>query len=247
MAKPIDRQSFIDYCKRALGAPVIEINVDDDQVDDCVDVALQLYADYHFDATEKIYYKYPVTAQDKINKFITIPGNILGVVRVFPIGNSISASDGLFNIQYQIALNDLYTLASISLVPYYMAMQHLSLVEEMLVGQIPIRYNRHVQQLHLDFDWNKINVGQFLLVEAYQVVDPDQYTDAWNDRWLKKYCTQLIKQRWGTNMKKFSGVQLPGGVQFNGQIIYDEACQEISNMENDLINSYSLPVEDYIG
>lgn len=247
MANPTNRSEFKEYCLRALGKPVIEINVDDDQVDDRIDEALKYYWDYHFDGTEKIYYKHEVTANNKVDKYITIPENIIGVVHLFPIGDPSIRSDDLFNIRYQIALNDLYTLTSVSLIPYYMAMQHLAVIQELLVGKQPIRYNRNRNILHIDMDWNNVNPGEFLLVEAYQVVDPDTYTDVWKDRWLLRYATCLIKQQWGNNLIKFSGMQLPGGVQFNGEKILNDAVEERAKLEDEMINSYSLPVMDMIG
>jgi hypothetical protein len=246
MAVPTTRAQFIENCLRRLGKPVIEINVDEDQVSDRIDEALRYYWDYHFDGAEKVYYKYEVTQNDKDNKYITMPQNIIGVVNMFDLGNAIGLGN-IFNIRYQIALNDLYTLTSVSMVPYYMAMQHVQFLEYLLVGKQPLRYNRHMNRLYIDMDWDRVNVGDFLIVEAYQVVDPDTYTDAWNDRWLLRYAACLIKQQWGTNLKKFKGMKLPGGLEFNGQVIYDEATQEREELEKEMIFSYSLPATDMIG
>jgi len=247
MAVPTSRATFKEYCLRKLGKPVIEINVDDDQVDDRIDECIRYYWDYHFDGTEKTYYKQAVTDQIKSDKYITLPENIIGAIRVFQIGDpSIRASD-MFNIRYQIALNDLYQLTTVSLLPYYMAMQHLGTITELLVGQQPIRYNRHTNKMYVDMDWTKIDVGQYLLIEAYEVIDPDIYTDAWGDRWLQEYTTQKIKYQWGSNLTKFSGLQLPGGVQFNGEKILDDAEKAIEKLEQEMISSYSLPVADMIG
>ena len=247
MAVPTSKATFKEYCLRKLGKPVIEINVDDDQIDDRIDECIRYYWDYHFDGTEKTYYKQAVTDQIKSDKYITLPENIIGAIRVFQIGDpSIRASD-MFNIRYQIALNDLYQLTTVSLLPYYMAMQHLGTITELLVGQQPIRYNRHTNKLHVDMDWTKIDVGQFLLVEAYEVIDPDTYTDAWGDRWLQEYTTQKIKYQWGSNLTKFTGMVLPGGVQFNGEKILDDAEKAIEKLEQEMISSYSLPVTDMIG
>jgi len=246
MAVPASRENFKEYCLRKLGKPVIEINVDDDQVDDRIDEALLYYADYHFDGTEKQYYKYQVTQTDITNKYITLPENIIGAVSIFPVGQGLNTNN-LFNIRYQIALNDLYTLTSVSMVPYYMALTHIQFLEQMLVGQQQIRYNRHTNKFYVDMDWNIINVYDYLIIEAYQVVDPTTYTNVWGDRWLSRYATALIKQQWGTNMKKYSGVQLPGGLTFNGQQIYNEATEERKELEAEMITSYSLPVTDMIG
>ena len=240
------RDEFKEYCLRKLGKPVIEINVDDDQVEDRVDEALKYYWDYHFDGTEKIYYKKQITQEDITNKYITLPQNIIGAVSIFDVGNHIGVNN-IFNIRYQIALNDLYTLTYQSMVPYYMAFQQIQLMEQLLVGKQPIRYNRNTNKLFVDTDWNNLTVGYYLIVEAYSIVDPADYVDVWNDRWLQRYATELIKKQWGSNLTKFIGMQLPGGVQFNGQKIYDDAHEAIDKLEAEMINSYSLPVVDMIG
>jgi hypothetical protein len=247
MAVPTSRSEFKEYCLRKLGKPVIEINVDDDQVEDRIDESLRYYWDYHFDGTEKVYYKHAVTADDIANKYITLPENIIGAVRVFPIGDPSIRSDDLFNIRYQIALNDLYTLTSYSMIPYYMAMQHLALISEFLVGQQPIRYSRHRDRLFIDTKWSNYNIGDFILVEAYEIVDPDTFPDVWSDRWLQNYCTEKIKYQWGSNLTKFTGMQLPGGVQFNGEKIMNDSKEAIEAMEKDMILNYSLPVMDMVG
>lgn len=247
MAVPTSRSEFREYCLRSLGKPVIEINVDDDQVEDRIDQALKYYWDYHFDGTERIYYKHAITDSDKANQYISLPDNIIGAVRIFAIGDPAVSGGDLFNIRYQIALNDLYTLTSVSMVPYFMVMEHLALITELLVGQQPIRYNRHRNRLHVDMDWNKMETGSFLLVEAYQIVDPDTFTDVWGDRWLYMYATALIKKQWGNNLKKFGNMQLPGGVVFNGQQVYDEADAEIKELERDMVTNLSLPAMDMIG
>lgn len=247
MATPTTRIEFKNYCLRRLGAPVIEINVDDDQIDDRIDDALRYYWDYHFDGTEKMYYKHQVTSTDRTNKYITVPENIIGAINVFSIADPSIRTDDLFNIRYQIALNDLYTLTSVSMVPYYMVMQHLGVIAEILVGRQPMRYNRHMNKLYVDMDWNKIKDGEYLLIEAYQIVDPDEYSNVWKDQWLMRYTTALIKRQWGSNLTKFTGMVLPGGVQFNGEKIYNDAVQEITMLEQEMIRSYSLPVSDMIG
>lgn len=246
MALPTNRNEFKEYCLRKLGKPVLQINVTDEQVDDRVDEALKYYWDYHFDGSEKIYYKYQVTDTDKTNKYITLPDNIIGAVNIFPVGAALNTNN-LFNIRYQIALNDLYTLTSISMVPYYMALTHIQLLEQLLVGQQPLRYNRHTNKLYLDMDWDRFDSGNYLIVEAYEVINPDVYTDAWSDRWLARYATELIKKQWGGNIKKFGGMQMAGGITFNGQQIYDEAHDEIEKLEAEMINSYSLPSNMMIG
>jgi hypothetical protein len=247
MATPTTKATFKEYCLRKLGKPVIEINVDDDQVDDRIDEAIRYWYDYHFDGSEKVYYKHAITETDVTNKYITLPENIIGAVSIFSMGDPSISSDDLFNIRYQIALNDVYTLTNVSLVPYYMVMEHLALMTELLVGKQPIRYSRHKDRLHVDMDWNTVAVGSFLLVEAYEVVDPETFTDAYNDRWLQNYATTLIKEQWGSNLTKFTGMSLPGGVQFNGEKIYNDAVDARTKMEQEMISSYSLPVLDMIG
>ena len=246
MATPTTKDQFKEYCLRTLGKPVIEINVDDDQVDDRIDEALKYYWDYHFDGSEKTYYKYQITDTDKANKYITLPENIIGAINLFPIGQGLNTNN-LFNIRYQIALNDLYTLTSVSMVPYYMALTHIQFLEQMLVGQQPFRYNRNTNKFYIDTDWNILNTGDFIVIEAYQVVDPTIYTDVWKDRWLLRYATCLIKQQWGANLTKFIGMTLPGGIKFNGEKIYNDAITERAALENEMIYSYSLPVTDFVG
>lgn len=246
MAVPTTRAAFKEYCLRRLGKPVIEINVDEDQVEDRIDDALRYYWDYHFDGTEKIYYKHLVTDTDKTNKYITVPDNVIGAVNLFNIADPSIRSDDLFNIRYQIALNDLYTLTSVSMVPYYMVMEHLSLISEMLVGKQLLRFNRHMNRLYIDMDWNSLS-NEYLLVEAYQIIDPTEYVDVWKDQWLMRYATALIKRQWGSNLTKFTGMQLPGGLTFNGEKIYNDAVAEIQDLEDKMISSYSLPVMDMVG
>jgi hypothetical protein len=246
MAVIASRNDFKEYCLRKLGKPVIEINVDDDQVEDRVTEAISYYWDYHFDGAEKTYFKYMVTDQDKVNRYVTIPDNIIGVVNMFPVGQALNTNN-LFNIRYQIALNDLYTLTSVSMVPYYMAMQHVQFLEQMLVGQQPLRYNRIINKCYIDMDWSIISSGDFIILEAYQVVDPEIYPKGYGERWLQNYATCLIKQQWGANLSKFTGMTLPGGIKFNGEKIYNDATNEKEKMEKEMITSFSLPLIDMIG
>ncbi len=247
MAIPTSRQTFKEYCLRKLGYPVIEINIDDDQVEDRIDEALKYFIDYHFDATEKYYLKHQVTQTDKDNGYITVPENIVGVVRVFNIGDPSMNSSDIFNIRYQIALNDMYTLTSVSMVPYYLAMEHLALIQELLVGQQPIRFNRHMNKVSVDMSWSKVNVGQYLMFEAYRVIDPTDYPDVWGDRWLQAYASVLIQEQWGRHLTKFLNYQTSGGIMYNGQRILDDAQRERKELETEMITSYSLPVSDFYG
>ena len=246
MATPTSNTDFKEYCLRKLGKGVIEINVSNAQVDDRVDEAINFYQDYHFDGTERTFYKKQITQTDKDNKYITLPDNIIGAVNMFDIGDA-DNTNNLFNVRYQIALNDLYTLTSQSLVPYYMAFQHLELYEQILVGKQPIRYNRHKNNFHIDMDWDKLAVDQYLLIEAYQVIDPDEYTKMYGDYWLQRYATALIKIQWGENLKKFQGMQMPGGMIMDGMSIYNEGLRDKEQLEMEMRSSYSLPAADMIG
>lgn len=246
MAVPTSRDEFKEYCLRKLGKPVIEINVDDDQVDDRVDEALRYYWDYHFDGSDKEYYKYQITDTDKANGYITLPENIIGAVSIFDISGMVGAGD-IWNINYQIALNDLYALSSFQLLPYYMMRTQLENIQQMLVGKKPIRYNRNKNRLYVDMNWDIVNTGSWLIVEAYSIVDPELFQDVWGDRWLQRYASCLIKQQWGTNLTKFTGMKLPGGLEFNGQKMYDDSTTERAELEKEMIYSYSLPASDMIG
>lgn len=247
MARPTTREQFKQYCLRNLGSPVIDINVDDEQLEDRIDEALQYYRDYHYDGTEHVYLKHQITSSDKTNKYISIPENIQGIVRVFDIGDSINSSN-LFNIRYQIHLNDLFDFSSASYVPYVNAMRHVEMLEEIFVGKKPIRFNRHTDRLYIDMDWETdVLVDEYIIIDCYRTVDPNTYTDVWGDRWLLRYTTALFKRQWGENLSKFQGIQLPGGIQFDGVRILGEAREEINKLEDEMITSYSLPVHDMIG
>jgi len=247
MAQPTTRTEFKEWCLRKLGKPVIEINVDIDQVDDRVDEALSYYWDYHFDGAEKVYYKHQLTQEDKDNQYITVPENIIGVINIFNVASTATFSSDMFSAKYQFILNHLHEISNYNLVHYYMSMQHLQFMEGLLTGQIPIRYNRHVNKLHVDTGWDDLSVGNYIVLEAYQVVNPETYADVWKDRWLQNYASAKIKYQWGSNLTKFNGMQLPGGVQFNGEQILQDARDEIQRLEEDMITSYSLPVVDMIG
>ncbi|MGY8867593.1 MAG: hypothetical protein ACKVJK_18480 [Methylophagaceae bacterium] len=245
MANPSTRAAFKEHCLRRLGKPVIEINVDDDQVDDRVDEALSYYWDFHFDGIEQTYYKWQITEQDKTNRYLTVPENIIGVVDLFDIGDATSTNN-LFNIRYQIALNDLYDLSRYELVPYYMNFQNIRMIEEILVGKQSFRYNRHANQLHIDMDWNRIDSSNYIIAKCYRIIDPEVFGDVYKDWWLLRYASSLIKKQWGSNLTKFEGMQLPGGVTFNGAKLYDDATQEIEKLEEE-IRGLAYPPEDMIG
>jgi hypothetical protein len=240
MSLPNTRTEFKERCLRRLGKPVIEIDVEDQQIEDRIDEALKYYADVHYNGTQKIYYKHAITQEDKDNKYLTMPSNVNGAIRIFDIGNSIGATSGMFSIQYQIALNDLYSFSGMDLVPYWMMQENLQFIEQVLVGQKPIRYNRNDDRVYIDMNWDNLAVGQFIIVEAYQTMDPEDFPDVWSDKWLLKYATALIKRQWGANLSKFEGMQLPGGISFRGAAIFQEANDECHAMEQDIIDNSPL-------
>jgi hypothetical protein len=247
MASVTTREELRDYCLRRLGAPVIEINVDDDQVEDRIDDAFQFYREYHFDAVEKVYLKHQITAQDVTNQYITVPDLVVGVERILPFSNK---SDGtnIFSIRYQILLNDLYSLMSTNLIYYYQVKQELELINQVLVGVKPIRFNRHMNRLYIDMSWPEdAEVGSWIIIECWRILDPETYRDVYNDMFLKRYCTALIKRQWGENLKKFQGVQLPGGVTINADQIYQDALEEIKQIESEMQSRFELPVDFFTG
>jgi hypothetical protein len=246
MALPSTRETFKQYCLRQLGKPVIDINVSDDQCEDRIDDALQYYRDYHFDGTEKVYLKKTLTADDITNMYLDLDASIIGVVNMFDIGDSVNTNN-IFNLKYQISLNDIFDASDVTMLGFYQAFAHVALLEELLVGQQPLRFNRHKNRVHVDMNWNKVIAGEILIFEAYQVVDPAANADVWADRWLIRYTTELFKKQWGSNLSKFEGMQLPGGVTFNGVKIYDDAITELNKLEEEMITSYSLPVHDLTG
>jgi len=247
MASVTTREELKDYCLRRLGAPVIEINVDDDQIEDRIDDAFQFYREYHFDAVEKVYLKHQMTAQDITNQYITLPDLVTGVERILPFTNR---SDGtnIFSIRYQILLNDLYSLMSTNLIYYYQVKQQLELINQVLVGVKPIRFNRHMNRLYVDMSWPEdADVGTWIIVECWRILDPETYRDVYNDMFLKRYCTALFKRQWGENLKKFQGVQLPGGVTINADQIYQDAIAEITQIESEMQSRFELPVDFFTG
>ena len=247
MANPASRQQLKEYCLRRLGEPVVDVNVDDEQLEDRIDDALKFYQDYHYDGSERLFLKHQITADDITNEYISVDDSIIGVVRVFDIGDAINSSN-LFNIRYQIHLNDLFDFSSSSYVNYVMAMRHVEMLEEVFVGKKPIRFYRHKNRLHIDMDWaNDVKVDEYVIIEAYKILDPNTYTDVYGDRWLREYTTQLFKRQWGENIKKFEGMQLPGGLQFNGQQIWNEADEAIQRMEQEVTTNYGGIVMDMMG
>jgi len=249
MAAPNSKTTLIDYCLRNLGAPVIEINVDEDQIDDRIDEALQFYQTYHADSIEKFYLKHEVTQNDITNGYITTSNLITDVVRVLPIRDSVTSSD-MFDIRYQIHLNDIHSVGFMgSLTEYVMSQQFLSLLDQVIDSdEKHINFERHKNQLRIDMDWdNELEVNDYIVIECYRVIDPDTYTDVYNDYFLKRYATALIKRQWGTNFIKFEGMVMPGGVTFNGRQIFDDANEEITKLEEEARLNWEQPVDFMTG
>lgn len=242
MANPTSRDELKDFCLRRLGAPVITINVDDTQLDDRIDEALQLWADYHFDGSQQTYIKRAITVEDAANRYFTIPEDILGITRIFPISDTLTKSN-MFDLRYQLRLYELYDFTSTSYANFSITMQHLRSLELMFTGEIPIRFERHTRKLYIDMAWGsqQIPIGTIIIVECTQLVDPELYESVWNDRFIKNYTTALFKRQWGENIKKFGNVPLPGGIVLNGDKLYQEAIDDISRLEMQLDKEFTIP------
>lgn len=240
MAIPTSRQEFKDYILRRLGNPVTKINVSTDQIEDRIDDAISYWRDYHLDATERVFLSHEISAADITNKFITVPVNIIEVMRILDPGMTFAGS-AFFNVKYQFMKHEVFNLAANqTIVPYYVAMRHIDSMNDLLGDKIHFDFNRHSNKCRIHTNWNAISVGTFFVLEA-QAILGDDVTELWGDRWLLRYATALTKRQWGENMKKFNEVQLLGGVTFNGQQIYDEAVEEITTLETDMIEKYSFP------
>ena len=271
MAIPTSRSTFKDYCLRALGFGVIDINVSDNQVDDRIDEALQYFAQYHYDGVEKMYLKYEIT-QDDIDRaasndtttatdtvdssvtatfkegknFIPMPSSVVSVIQIFPFDDQ--TTNNMFDIRYQLRLNDLYDFSSTSIIHYQMTMQQLDFLSHILVGEKPVRFNQHQNRLYIDMDFgNDIDVGEFLIIECYRKIDPATYTDIFDDIYLKRYATALIKRQWGANLSKFKGVQLLGGVEMDGEGIYSQAQEELQKLEEEIQLAFETPIDYMVG
>ena len=319
MSLPTSRQSLIDYSLRALGFPVLEINIDDDQLEDRVDEAFKFYREYHYDAVESVYLKEQITASliqisginaasfsvgEKItgassgattfvhanvsanrmnvkntvgtfspgetiigassgtsatlstitlgnfdNKYITLNDSILSVVRTLPL-SSRSNSISFFDAKYQLMLNNIQSLTNTDIQYYTMLKMHINLINDLMTGQKPVRFNRHMNRLYIDLSWGDggdLAIGDYIIIEAFRMLEPDTYTDVYSDYFLLAYTTALIKRQWGVNLKKFEGVQLPGGVTLNGQKIFDEAQEEIKQLQEEVKSTWQLPVDFFTG
>ena len=261
MATPATRETLKQYALRALGKPVIEINVDDDQLEDRLDEALQYFAQYHYDGIQRAYLKYQYTQADKDrmtadstesitknsvttswkegNNFLVVPESVISVINIFPFSNK--SNMNLFDVRYQLRLNDLYDFSSTSIINYDIVLRHLDFLDHILVGEKPLRFNQHDNRLYIDMDWkNDLAVGEFIVIEAYRKMDPDTHTDVYNDIYLKRYVTSLFKKQWGANLSKFDGVAMIGGVTLNGRQIYSEALQDIEKLETEIRSTFEV-------
>ncbi len=246
MSIPATRADFKLYCLRKLGYEVLKMHVSDNQVEDRIDEAINYWQDFNSNAIERQFYKYTIQGQDVTNQYITLPNNIIGAISVYPPADAFNVTN-IFNIRYQIALNDLYTLTSVSMAPYYMAFQHIALVEELLVGVKPVRFNKISNRLYIDADFNVWGAGSVLLIDCYQVIDPAVYPRMWGDRMLMRYATALIKRQQGENLQRYGNMQMPGGIYFNGIAIYEQAMAEITTIEKDMRDAYEVPPLPEIG
>ena len=281
MAQPSTRQELIDFCKRRLGAPVLEINVDDDQLDDLVDDALQYFQERHYDGVERMYLKYEVTQEDidrgsasgtsgvgivtttatstnisgygtttsnyyENSNFIQVPDSVIGIEKIFKFDVS-SISGGMFSIKYQLFLNDLYHFNSVALMQYAMTKSYLEDIDFLLTPDKQIRFNKRQDRLYLDTNWSEQSVGNYFVLDCYRALDPANFAGVYNDSFLKKYLTALIKKQWGQNLIKFKGVKLPGGIELNGREMYDDAERELQQLKESMSTEYELPPFDLIG
>ena len=288
MAKPSTRQGLIDYCLRQLGAPVLEINVDDDQIDDLVDDAIQYFNERHFDGVEKMYLKYEIT-QDDIDRgtaassagsnttdpkagvgvtvttgtstivgtattfsfyensnYIQVPDSVIGVEKIFKFDTS-SISGGMFSIKYQLFLNDLYYFNSVELLQYAMTKTYLEDIDFLLTPDKQIRFNKRQDRMYLDIDWGSVTEDDYIVIDCHRALDPQSFTQIYNDSFVKRYLTALIKRQWGANMMKFGGTKLPGGIELNGRQYYDDGEREIADIRSRMAMEYELPPLDFIG
>ncbi len=281
MAKPTNRKELQEYCLRKLGAPVLEINVDDDQIDDLIDDTFQYFNERHFDGVEKMYLKYKISEEDinrgkaknttgvgivttsatstnisgygtttsnwyETSNFIQVPDSVIGIEKVFKFDTS-SISGSMFSIKYQLFLNDLYYFNSVELLQYAMTKTYLEDIDFLLTTDKQIRFNQRQDRLYLDIDWGAQQQDDWIVIECYRALDPENFAGVYNDTFVKKYLTSLIKRQWGQNLIKFKGTKLPGGIELNGREIYDDAVQELADIKAAMSTEYELPPLDFIG
>ena len=240
MQLPTTRSEFAAYCLRKIGDQVSTINVSPDQIDDRISESLNFFYEWHDEATEKTYYSYQVQSADITNGYVTLPTNIISVTSIFPIGLNSLGGNNIFNLRYQILLNDLANISSMQLAPFVQIFQNLQLIEEVLIGQTPFVFTKYSNRIKILTDWSTIAVGQFLVFECYSKIDPAVYPGMWSNRWLISYATALIKQNWGENLGKFTGLNLVGGQQFNSARILTDAQKEVEKLEAQVKSVYSV-------
>jgi len=275
MAKPATRAQLKEYCLRKLGKPVIEINVDDDQVEDLIDDTIQLFNERVYDGIERMYLKYKFTEDDLVNGrsrnitttktdnnlgaspgtrtlnfeegrgYLTVPDHIIGIVGVAPIANTYVNS--MFGFRHQFFLNDFYNFYAYDILNLEMTMQYISTLEFLIEGNKPLRYNKVQNRLYLDLDWNRVADNDYVLIDCYRALDPNTYTKIYNELFVKKYLTALVKRQWGQNLIKFTGIKMPGGVEFNGRQLYDDAQGEIEKIEGEMLSKYETAPLDFVG
>lgn len=246
MAIPKNREEFVDHCLRKLGAPVIQINVSELQIDDRVDEAIYFWTEYHHNGSEKLYLKYQLTSTDLSRGYVEIPDNVFGVTRIFDLDTTFTGS-GLWDATYQFMISNASELANGAISNYFMVMSHIELLQEWLVGKPMIRYNRHMNRLYVDVTGSDLVEGSYLVIEAYGMIDQLEYSRMWSDRWLQNYATVLIKENWGEVLAKYGQMQLVSGTNFNGERILQEAREDRKMMEEEAIRSLGGVIGHYIG
>ena len=282
MAQPASRTDLINYCKRQLGAPVLEINVADEQIDDLVDDALQYFQERHFDGVTQTFLKYKITQEDidrgrarggsnntagittstatstingssvsfsfeENSNYLQVPPEVIGITKVFKFDGSNTVTNNMFSVKYQLFLNDIYYFGSTEILTYAMTKRYLEDIDFALSTDKFIRFNQRQDRLYLDIDWGSATVDDYLIIDCYRLLDPSSYSRVWNDSFLKKYVTALVKRQWGQNLMKFQGVKLPGGIELNGRQIYDDAQKDLEVFREQMSNTYELPPYDMIG
>ena len=282
MAQPSTRSELITYAKRQLGAPVLEINVADEQVEDLLDDAIQYFQERHFDGVYPSFLKYKLTEDDitrgrsrdgetdnigittttatatidggtttfsftETANYLQLPDDIIGVSKVFHFDGSNRMSSGMFSLKYQLFLNDVYFYGSTELLTYAMTKTYLEDINFLLTTQKQIRFNKRQNRLYLDIDWSSVSADEFLVFDVFRTLNPNDYAKVYNDSFLKRYFTALLKKQWGTNLIKFQGVKLPGGVELNGRQIYDDAMNDLTIIREQMSNTYEIPPLDFIG
>ena len=244
---PTSRAEFRETILQNLGKGIHKIEVTDDQIENRIAFTLKKGLDYHFDFAQDTFFAKSVTADDIANKYFDLPENATGAVEIFPLVSSMMGG-GIFNAQFQFVMQNIWEWQAASMIPYFVGFQQMQFIERILVGMPPVRYNRYLNRIHIDMAWDRVIVGDYIMVKCYQAVDPDTYVKMWSDSWLQEYATALVKLQWGTNIgMKYGNVPTIGGLTLNGNTIRQEAQEEIRHLEEKLIRAYSLPVDMLVG